>query len=152
MDRGLLADAARVVREADVRIGYLALPGLHTELLDDFIGHGNPRGPDWMALCFEAAVHVHGHIAADIRALLFDELTAVAFFAESEVFIGHNFSNGETVVDLGDFHVFSRDLGHAESLLSGFYGRRQAHQIRPAQHGHTCRRAAHAVQPDHIIA
>src|SRR3990172_5752555 len=94
MDKGVLADAAHVVREADVRIGYLALP-----------------------------VHVNGSLAADIRALLFDELTAVAFFAESEVFIGHNFSNGETVVNLGDFHVFSRDLGHAESLLSAFYSR-----------------------------
>src|SRR3990172_8354487 len=152
MDKGVLADAAHVVRETDVRIGYLALPGFPAQLLDNFVGHGNPRGPNRMAFGFEAAVHIHGHLAPDVGPFLFDELAAVTFFAESEVFIGHDLGNGEAVVDLGDLDVFWRDLGHAVSLFAGFHGRRQAHQMGAAQNGHARRRTAHAVQPDHFFA
>src|ERR1035437_1356483 len=111
--------AAVAAHNAAFGILYLSCPAISTELSD---GLSNMIHAVNMALRKETAAGIHGQLAAEFNATAFDKRPTFAFLTEPIVFQCDQRGVGETVVNLGEVHIFWRHAGHLVGHLTGLFG------------------------------
>jgi hypothetical protein len=97
---------------------YLSFTALTTQLLCQFNALGNTSGPNGMALGFESTIHIYRYLPTNVGLFLLNEVSTFSRFAESQIFISHDLSNGKAVMDFSHVDVCGFDTSHFVSCLS----------------------------------
>ena len=112
-------DAAVAVHQRDLGILDLARARVAAHLAHRFEHVKEPAAEPRVAARKQTAVGGDRQFAAEADASVLDEMSALAFFAEAEVFEFDDEGDGETIVNLRDVDVGRRKTGGAERIAAG---------------------------------
>src|SRR2546427_13132480 len=103
--------STQVVSETDLGVFHLASAGLVPQMLSDLIDHANAGGANRMAKRFKATRGVHGNLTTNRGTPFFNVFPAFALFAQAQVFVVEDLSDGEAVMTLDEIDVLHRHTG-----------------------------------------
>ncbi len=99
------ARAAEILCQPDAVARYLTFAGISAQLHDYIAYLANSGCPHRMTFRFQTAACIDGHRSANRRAARRGKRATFAFSYEAEVFGGHNFSDGEAVVNFSELYL-----------------------------------------------
>src|SRR3989442_2164886 len=99
---------AEGVRQPDLCVLDLPLPGLSAELAHDLHRLRDPHGPDGLPAGLQPAGRVHGDLRVQRGIPVLGGHSAKALLHESEVLDCHDLRDCEVVMDLRDLHLLRR--------------------------------------------
>ena len=117
-------DTALAVHECELGAIDLTYSAFATQLLDCFRDVKHRAWMARMAMREQAAVRVHGQLAAELDTSAFDEAAAFTLGTKTQILELDNHDRREAIVKLGDVDIARCDSRHRLGALAGFLGRR----------------------------
>ena len=147
-DVSVKAHTTDVMDQPNLRIFDLHLSRLTSELEDDGPDLRTPSCADGMPFGQEASIHVHRDLPFLVSLFGFDQIFSLSRLCKAQVFLGHHFSNGETIVDLRHIDMVRGNPRHTIGLLRCLLGHNKTSEQLSAGQVNACRGSSQSKDPD----